>query len=145
MQHRRHDAGSLAFACSRLIEEGALDAYTIPGTMKKGRPGHVLTVLCPPEKEEEMARCVLAETTTNGLRARRCTKYFLQPGVKTVETRWGQVRVKTAEGRGILHQKPEYEDVAAWQGNTRYPMRRCAGKRCETAGKNKGKERGKTT
>lgn len=104
---------ALAFACSRLIEEGALDAYTIPGTMKKGRPGHVLTVLCPPEKEGEMARCVLAETTTNGLRARRCTKYFLKPGVKTVETRWGQVRVKTAEGRGILHQKPEYEDVAA--------------------------------
>ena len=23
------------------------------------------------------------------------------------------MRVKTAEGRGILHQKPEYEDVAA--------------------------------
>ena len=39
---------ALAFACSRLLEEGALDVYVTPGTMKKGRPGHVLTVLCRP-------------------------------------------------------------------------------------------------
>ena len=37
---------ALAFASSRLLELGALDVYTTPGTMKKGRPGHVLTVLC---------------------------------------------------------------------------------------------------
>lgn len=103
---------ALGFACARLIQEGALDAYTIPGTMKKGRPGHVLTVLCDPRDEEKMARHVLEETTTNGLRARRCTKYFLRPGMKTVQTPWGLVRVKTAEGHGVFHRKPEYEDVA---------------------------------
>lgn len=103
---------ALGFACGRLLEEGALDAYTIPGTMKKGRPGHVLTVLCPPELEEEMAGHILSETTTNGLRARKCTKYFLKPGAKTVETSWGEIRVKTAEGHGVAHAKPEYDDVA---------------------------------
>lgn len=103
---------ALAFACGRLLEEGALDVYTLPGTMKKGRPGHVLTVLCRPEEEQKMVQCVLRETTTNGLRSRNCKKYFLQPSWNTVRTKWGEVRIKTACGHGVFHQKPEYEDIA---------------------------------
>ena len=104
---------ALAFACSRLLEAGALDVYTIPGTMKKGRPGHVLTVLCEPEREGELARQILAQTTTNGLRARRCGKYFLTPGAGRVQTQWGPVGVKLARGYGVTHAKPEFEDAAA--------------------------------
>ena len=104
---------ALSFACSRLLEEGALDVYVTPGTMKKGRPGHVLTVLCPPDREGEMARHILTETTTNGLRVRRCGKYFLTPGAGQVQTQWGPVRLKLAQGYGIAHAKPEFEDAAA--------------------------------
>jgi len=104
---------ALAFACARLLELGALDVYTTPGTMKKGRPGHVLTVLCAPEREGELARHVLAQTTTNGLRVRRCGKYFLTPGAGTVQTPWGPVGVKLARGYGVSHAKPEFEDAAA--------------------------------
>ena len=104
---------ALAFACVRLLELGALDVYTTPGTMKKGRPGHVLTVLCGPEREADMARHILAETTTNGLRVRRCGKYYLEPSFDRVQTPWGEVRVKRAEGFGVSHVKPEYADVAA--------------------------------
>lgn len=103
---------ALAYACTRLLELGALDVYTVAGTMKKGRPGHVLTVLCSVEREDEMARHVLAQTTTNGLRVRRCGKYFLTPGVRQVETRWGCAQVKTAQGFGVNRAKPEYEDTA---------------------------------
>lgn len=103
---------ALSFACLSLLKLGALDVYTVPGTMKKGRSGHVLTVLCPPDKEEVFARHILAQTTTNGLRARRCGKYFLTPGTEQVQTPWGGVRIKKAEGFGITHWKPEYEDVA---------------------------------
>ena len=103
---------ALAFACERLLELGALDVYTVAGTMKKGRAGHVLTVLCETDKEETIARHILAETTTNGLRVRRCEKYFLTPGMETVQTKWGNIRVKTAAGYGVAHAKPEYEDVA---------------------------------
>ena len=104
---------ALAFACSRLLELGALDVYTTPGTMKKGRPGHVLTVLCEPEREGELARQILTQTATNGLRVRRCGKYFLVPGSGVVQTQWGPIRVKLAQGYGITHAKPEFEDVAA--------------------------------
>ena len=103
---------ALAFACARILEAGALDVYTVPGTMKKGRPGWVLTVLCDAERERELVRCVLRQTTTNGLRVRRCGKYFLNPAAELAETPWGQVRIKTAEGFGIRHEKPEYEDAA---------------------------------
>ena len=104
---------ALAFAGEQLLAAGALDVYSVPGTMKKGRPGHVLTVLCDVGKEQALARAVLRHTTTNGLRVRRCEKYFLTPGSKNVDTPWGNVRVKTAEGFGISHAKPEYEDAAA--------------------------------
>ena len=102
----------LAFAAARLLDAGALDVYTTPGTMKKGRPGHVLTVLAAPGTADALARAVLRETTTNGLRVRRCGKYFLAPAQRQVDTPWGPVRVKVAEGFGLQHQKPEYEDVA---------------------------------
>ena len=114
---------ALAFACSRLLELGALDVYTIPGIMKKGRPGHVLTVLCAPDQEEETARNILEQTTTNGVRVRRCGKYFLKPGSRTVQTKWGEVRVKTASAFGITHEKPEYEDVAALAKENGVPYR----------------------
>lgn len=104
---------SLALACERLLADGALDVYTTPGTMKKGRAGQVLTVLCAPNRVAELAERVLAVTTTNGLRVRRCDKYFLQPTMRTVSTAWGQVRVKTAQGYGVTHVKPEFDDVAA--------------------------------
>ena len=104
---------ALAFAGEQLLAAGALDVYSVPGTMKKGRPGHVLTVLCDVGKEQALAQAVLCHTTTNGLRVRRCEKYFLTPGSKNVDTSWGTVRVKTAEGFGISHAKPEYEDAAA--------------------------------
>ena len=103
---------ALAFAASRLLELGALDVYTVPGTMKKGRSGHVLTVLCEGDREKELARAVMEQTTTNGLRVRRCAKYFLTPGSGTVETRWGTVRLKTAQGYGVRHVTAEYESAA---------------------------------
>lgn len=103
---------ALAFACARLLEQGALDVYTTPGTMKKGRAGHELTVLCTPEREADMAAHILKETTTNGLRVRRCGKYYLTPSFNQVQTPWGAVRIKRAEGYGVTHIKPEYEDVA---------------------------------
>ena len=104
---------ALAYACEQLCAEGALDVYTLPGTMKKGRSGHLLTVLCDPAQEARMARAVLTHTTTMGLRVRRCDKYFLTPGTAAVSTPYGEIDVKTAEGFGLSKVKPEHASVAA--------------------------------
>lgn len=103
---------ALAFACARLLEQGALDVYTTPGIMKKGRAGHELTVLCSPEREADMVSHILMETTSNGLRVRRCGKYSLTSSFDQVQTPWGTVHIKRAEGYGVTHIKPEYKDVA---------------------------------
>ena len=29
-----------------------------------------------------------------------------------IESQWGPVRIKTAEGYGVRHEKPEFEDIA---------------------------------
>lgn len=102
----------LGWAIGRLMELGALDVTAVPAVMKKGRPGHVLTVLVRPDREREMALHVLRETASNGLRIRRCDRLILTPSVEVAETSYGSVRVKTARGEGICHRKAEYEDVA---------------------------------
>ncbi len=114
---------ALAFACGQLLDAGALDAYSVPATMKKGRPGQVLTVLCAPERKDALIRAIFAHTTTNGLRARRCAKYFLRPRTETAQTPYGPIRIKRAEGYGASHSKPEYEDAAAAARRLGLPFR----------------------
>ena len=68
----------------------------VAGFWKQGR----WTVLCEEGNEEEMVRKIFRETATNGVRARRCEKYFLKPGVEKVSTPWGEVRIFSEAGGG---------------------------------------------
>ena len=81
--------------------------------MKKGRPGWVLAVLCVPHQDQEMIRHIFAHTTTNGLRAHLSEKFYLASGREEVQTQWGPVGAKRAQGFGVSRVKPEYEDAAA--------------------------------
>jgi uncharacterized protein (TIGR00299 family) protein len=102
---------ALAFAASRLTESGALDCYLLHGTMKKGRAGHVLTLLCDPADEGKFARLIFRHTSTNGLRVKTCGKYFLTPEIIEKDTQCGKARVKKVSGFGVSRAKPEYDDV----------------------------------
>lgn len=115
-------AEALSFAGERLMALGALDVSFAPVTMKKGRPGTVFTVLCAPQDEARLAEAILRETSSNGVRSRRCRKYILAPSKKSVETQYGPVAVKCAEGFGIAHAKPEYDAVAALAGEKGLPF-----------------------
>ena len=103
---------ALSFACQRLLEEGALDVYTLPGCMKKGRPGWQLVALCDPAHKDPLIHQVFALTSTIGLRVRTCEKHVLDYSITTRETPYGPVRVKKAQGYGVRRSKPEYEDMA---------------------------------
>lgn len=102
----------LAYAVEKLLAAGALDVWITPIIMKKGRPGSLLTVLCPPEKENDFRQIIFAETTTLGVRTRREKRYCLPRQQISVETGYGEVRVKiSAAGDGSPGQiSPEYED-----------------------------------
>ena len=84
----------LAHAIDRLMAEGALDAAASTLIMKKGRPGHLLTVLALPADAEKLASIVLRETTAFGLRMERVERRTLRREEKTVQTAHGPVRVK---------------------------------------------------
>ena len=102
---------AMGFALERLLESGALDAFTVPIGMKKSRPGVLITVLCREEKKEAMVRLILKHTTTLGIREFPCQRYTLNRSVETVNTPYGPVRKKVSSGYGIRREKYEYEDL----------------------------------
>lgn len=96
----------------KLFEAGALDVYLTPVQMKKGRPGTLITVLCPPEKDEAMAEILFKETSTLGVRFSTMKRICLHREWVKVETEYGPIRMKTGERNGhILTAAPEYEDI----------------------------------
>ena len=96
----------LAYACERLMEAGALDVWQTPIVMKKGRMAAQLSVLCAAERAESLAEIVLRETTTLGVRMAGYARRVLPRSVRTVDTRFGPIRIKCAPGKAA----PEYED-----------------------------------
>src|SRR5207237_10431929 len=50
-----------------LMAAGALDVTVVPALMKKGRPGHVLTVMSPPELGGRLSDHLLRHSTPHGL------------------------------------------------------------------------------
>ncbi len=103
-----------ARAIEAALEEGALDAWAAPVTMKKGRPGLVLSALVPEPRRKAVTRVFLEETTTLGVRRHPVERDVLARELRTVETPYGPVRVKVAlEGARELGAHPEYDDCLA--------------------------------
>ena len=101
----------LAFAQERLFEKGALDVFFTNIGMKKSRPAVMLTCLCRADQREEMLRCLFRHTSSLGIRETVCNRYTLSRTVSTRETDFGPVRIKRAEGYGVVREKAEYEDL----------------------------------
>lgn len=98
----------------KLLAAGALDAWVTPVTMKKARPGHVLSTLARAEKKDAVLGLLFAESTTLGVRSYAVEREELERRFDTVETRFGAIRVKIgARGGAVLNANPEYEDCRA--------------------------------
>ena len=104
---------AVAFAAEELLSAGALDVWTAPITMKKGRPAVELCCLCRREDRERMTAALFRHTTTLGVRSCAMERQTLRRRVETRETPLGPVRYKVAQGQGIRREKAEYEDLAA--------------------------------
>ncbi|MDR1812744.1 MAG: nickel pincer cofactor biosynthesis protein LarC [Candidatus Fibromonas sp.] len=103
---------AIAFAQQLLSQEGALDVYTTPIGMKKGRPGLMFTCMCNAKIKDKMLSLIFKHTTTLGIREHNCRRYALQKEHTEIQTEFGAVRVKTSRGFGVVKSKPEYEDIA---------------------------------
>jgi pyridinium-3,5-bisthiocarboxylic acid mononucleotide nickel chelatase len=115
---------TLGHTLGRLLAAGALDAYTVPIGMKKGRPGQLLAVLCRPADVAGLEDLLFRETTTFGVRRHACQRTVLERGFETVSTPFGAIRVKVGRrGGAVLQAGPEYDDCAAAAQQHGVPLR----------------------
>ena len=127
----------IAFAIETFLQNGALDAFTVPCTMKKGRPGVLVTVLCKDPDQKQMTRLILQHTTTLGVRSAIKKRWILSrtesetvipndvlanvtvpdkpAGSKAQELKTTgndcTIRSKTSTGFGITRNKYEHDDL----------------------------------
>lgn len=114
----------LGRAVEAALEAGALDAWVAPVTMKKGRPGFLLGALAGGEVRETVARTLLSETPTLGVRAHPVERLELARETVEVSTPYGPVRVKVAKDGGrTLGAHPEYDDCLARAKANGVPVR----------------------
>ena len=105
-------AEKIGFAIEQIFQAGAVEAYTIPVTMKKSRPGNLLCAMCLEKDKQKVLEAIFKHTTTLGVRQNISQRYALDRTIETVETDFGPVRVKKSKGFGLERQKFEYEDLA---------------------------------
>ena len=127
----------IAFAIETFLQNGALDAFTVPCTMKKGRPGVLVTVLCKDPDQKQMTKLILQHTTTLGVRSAEKKRWILSrtesetvipddvlanvtdpdmpAGSKAHELKTTgddcTIRSKTSIGFGITRNKYEHDDL----------------------------------
>lgn len=127
----------IAFAIETFLQNGALDAFTVPCTMKKGRPGVLVTVLCKDPDQKQMTKLILQHTTTLGVRSAIKKRWVLSrtesetvipddvlanvtapdmpAGSKAHELKTTgddcTIRSKTSTGFGITRNKYEHDDL----------------------------------
>ncbi len=104
----------IGHASERLFAAGAFDVFTTPIAMKKNRPGVLLSVLAPLDKQADCERVLFAETTTFGIRRQVQSRCKLRRRFETVATPFGDLRIKLGlQGDDVVRVAPEYDDCAA--------------------------------
>jgi len=109
----------VAHAVDALLAAGALDAWTAHVTMKKGRPGVVLSALGHLPDAPSLRDVIAHETGTLGVRISVVERWPFARQPDEVEVEGLPVRIK----RTALRVKVEYEDAARVARRTGLPLR----------------------
>ncbi|MCL7415382.1 MAG: nickel pincer cofactor biosynthesis protein LarC [ANME-2 cluster archaeon] len=107
----------LGYLVQELMDEGALDVSVIPATMKKGRSGSLIKVVCKVGDSHRLARRIMVETGSLGIRLipvkhRLIARRSIMPVEIQVAGKPYTVRVKMACDTlgSILGISAEFED-----------------------------------
>lgn len=114
----------LEIAIERLFQQGALDVWTTPITMKKSRPAVQLSVLAPTSRRQQLESVIVENTSTLGVRAIPIERTKAARSIEAVTTRWGDVRIKHRIWNGrTIDVSPEYDDCVAIAREHEVPIR----------------------
>ena len=108
----------------RLFAAGALDVHLTAVTMKKGRPGMLLTALCPAALVDPLARVLFAESPTIGVRWTEYQRAVLPREIVPLATAYGEIpfKVSRLDGR-VVTATPEFDDVRRLANEHGIPVR----------------------
>ena len=109
----------LADALRALLDAGANDAWVTPVVMKKGRPGHVLSVLADRALVEQLCAVLTGETGSLGVRVLEVGRMAAPRHLDHVDLDGTPIRVKVSAGRA----KVEHDDAAELARRTGRPVR----------------------
>lgn len=112
------DAAEACFAA------GALDVWTTPVMMKKGRPGFIFSALAHLDTQAAVARVIIEQTSALGVRVSSLQRYELEREQRTVLVAGRPVQIKVGflDGR-IVNVAPEHDDCAAVARETSMPVK----------------------
>ncbi|MDQ2923415.1 MAG: nickel pincer cofactor biosynthesis protein LarC [Candidatus Dormibacteraeota bacterium] len=114
----------IAALCEDLMEAGALDVSVTPALMKKGRAGHLITIMSSPELVARLTEYLLLHSTTLGVRMTTAQRVTAQRSVIEVITPLGTARVKVKElGGKAVDVAPEYDDCRRISRETNRDLR----------------------
>jgi len=100
----------MGYVQQRLFAAGALDVYLIPISMKKNRPGVLLSVLCTFDQKKGMEDILFRETGTLGIRYRFVQRSVQKRQHHLVQTAFGPLAGKISWNQaGHPEFSPEYE------------------------------------
>ncbi|MDR1215950.1 MAG: nickel pincer cofactor biosynthesis protein LarC [Treponema sp.] len=104
---------ALGFLMDRLFDAGALDVTFTPCTMKKSRPGIIVTALCGEKVLTAVRETFFVHSSTLGFREFRVDRLSLPRTEEQKESPLGIVHVKTAFlGGKPMRSKIEFDDRA---------------------------------
>jgi hypothetical protein len=107
-----------------LFAAGALDAWTTPIQMKKGRPAWQVSALAPPGDVVAVEQAFFLNSTTLGVRRAPMERSVLSRSLAQVKTRFGSVTVKVAaDASGVLGAMPEFDDCQRLAKRAAVPVR----------------------
>jgi uncharacterized protein (TIGR00299 family) protein len=116
----------------RLTGAGAKDVTVLTGTGKKGRPSHLVRVICDNRLQDTMLDVLFGETGTLGARVQQVERVILPREVITVPVQVADstfnVHVKVAKDAAgnVKVAKPEFEDIKIIATRCGMPARRVA-------------------
>jgi uncharacterized protein (DUF111 family) len=107
-----------------LFAAGARDVFLSPIQMKKNRPGILLRVIAEPKDRDTLARIILSETSTIGVRYYPLGRIILKRTLESLKTGYGTIRVKVVEGPdGTRRVAPEYDDLKRIASAKKIPLK----------------------
>ena len=113
----------LAAAMERVRDAGALDVTVFAATMKHGRQGVRVEVLCRQPDVQRLEDLLLVETMTIGVRRRAVERRALDRGVMQITVLGHVIRAKVVTlPNGSRRAKPEFADVERVALATKRPL-----------------------